>query len=778
MSNATRRQTLFASAAAGMLPLAAKAAQAPNQTGFQAFPLAQVRLKPSIFLTAMETNQKYLLSLNPDRLLHNFRVHAGLPAKGEKYGGWESAGIAGHSLGHYHSAVALMYAQTGKAEFKQRALYITLELAACQAAYGDGYAGATTAWRNNKEVDGKVVYEELRKGNIDTSAGLNGGWVPIYTYHKVMAGALDTYSYCQDQASLKVAIGLCDYLGKVFEALNDDQVQKILSIEHGGIAESYAELHAITGDQRWLDLAERTRHRAIVDPLIAGRDELAGKHANTQIPKIIGLARTYERKPNPDYARASLFFWETVVKDHSYAIGGNSEFEHFGEPRKLAARLGQQTCECCNSYNMLKLTRHLYGWSGDARYFDFFERAHLNHILSQQEPETGMFTYFSPLASGFPRVHSTPTDAFWCCVGTGMENYAKLGDSIYWRSGNRLLVNLFYPSSLTWPEKGAQFDMETAFPYDETVTFKVTKARAAVDVSLRIPAWCKAPALQINGKAQAFTPRQGYADLKVKAGDIVTLRLPMTTYSEAMPDDANLVAFFNGPLVLAADLGPANKPWEGYDPIVIGTDAQQILSKTGKAQNFSFSGNSRPEALKLRPYMEQHTNRTAVYFRRFTADDWAKEEPAFVANAKARADILKRTVDVMRFGEQQPEVDHNFSSTPNTGDSGNLTVRTRMLNKGFIQFDMATAPGPLVLQVSYDGAARDKSIDILVDGQPIVTETLAGERTAALNVRQYALPETLTKGKSKITVRFDIKSDQWTSVFEARIFKVKSGEQA
>jgi DUF1680 family protein len=773
MTGLSRRTALKAGAAVGAAGLPAPPlARATDSAGkLTSFPLSQVRLKPSRFLTAQETNQRYLLSLEPDRLLHNFRAGAGLTPKGAVYGGWESLGIAGHSLGHYLSAVSLMWAQTGQPEFKRHAAYIVEELAACQAANGDGYTGGTTVERDGKTVDGKVVYEEIRAGKIDTSGGLNGGWVPIYTYHKVLAGALDAHALCDDPKALVVAIGLADYLGRMFEALDTQQVQTVLRIEHGGIVESFAELHARTGQPRWLDLARRVQHEDIVRPLAEGRDDLAGKHANTQIPKLIGEARLYETGGDAGAAKAALFFWETVVHDHSYVIGGNSEFEHFGKPRLLSTRLGQQTCECCNSYNMLKLSRRLYAWSGESRYFDFYERAHLNHILSQQDPDTGMFTYFSPLASGYARGHSTPTDSFWCCVGTGMENFSKLGDSVFWRDGERVLVNLYYPSTLDWAERGLKLEIDTDFPYDDQVTLTVTKARAATSVSLRVPGWCASPSVKINGRAHAVTTRDGYMELTLRAGDRVNLTLPMSVRAEAMPDDPNLIAFLNGPLVLAADLGPAEQPWDSFDPVVVGAAAAPSLTPAGGPQRFALTDHGRPRNLALRPYLEQHHNRTAVYFRRLTPAQWAQAEPRLVAEAKARADIRDRTVDTIRFGEQQPEIDHNLKASPGMQDTGNLTVRSRVLNKGYIAFDMATAPGPLTLQVTYDGSARGKSFTILVEGQDVARETLPGERTSTLNVKTYDLPQSLTDGRSKVTVRFEMTANQWTAVFEARMFR-------
>ncbi|CAM3243797.1 glycoside hydrolase family 127 protein [Asticcacaulis taihuensis] len=778
----SRRATLASAAGLATTGLAGKAlAQAEAQVGTQVtaitpFPLSAVRLKPSLFLTSIEANQRYLLSLDPDRFLHNFRLYAGLEPKGTLYGGWEARGIAGHSLGHYQSALSLMYAQTGKPEFRERARYITRELALVQGRNGDGYAGGTNVDRDGKTVDGKVIFEEIRRGDIRTQGfDLNGGWVPIYTYHKVLAGTLDAHHYCNDPASLEVALGLADYFGRIIEGLTDAQVQEILRAEHGGINECFAELYARTGNRRWLTLAERIRHRAVLDPLAEGRDELAGKHANTQIPKVIGLSRIYEVAPSgehrQDCAKAALFFWETVTKDHSYVIGGNSEYEHFGEPRKLSRRLGQQTCEACNSYNMLKLTRHLYGWSGDARYFDFYERAHLNHIMSQQDPQTGMFTYFTPLASGYGRVHSSPENDFWCCVGSGMESHSKHGESIWWRKGSRVLVNLYYASTLDWAEKGVRLDMDTEFPLKEAVTLRVSQARSPFELALRVPSWCAAPKLTVNGKAMAVSPKDGYLVLtSLKAGDVVGLTLPMAVHAETMPDDDRLVAFLNGPLVLAADLGPSDKPWEGFDPAVVADSNEGVLMRAG--ETFSLGDSGQPQNLTIRPFYGQHHNRTAVYFRRFTPVEWPQAEAGYRAAAAEKTDILRRTVDSIRLGEQQPETDHAFEGTPNTAAITHIAERGRLINKGYFQFELAVRPGPLDLHVSYNGSDHDKDFNILVDGQLLAHETLPGEATVARTVKTYPLPDLA--GKDRITVRFEAAADQWMTVYECRVIVRKT----
>ncbi|MDT7535667.1 glycoside hydrolase family 127 protein [Sphingobium sp. SA2] len=765
----TRRAMLGAGVALGTMPSFAWAARGAS-SGATPFPLSQVRLKPSIFLTSVQAKQRYLLSLDADRLLHNFHAGAGLPTKGDVYGGWESRGIAGHSLGHYLSALSLIYAQTGDAPFRDRAAYIVRELKAIQAKQGDGYAGGTTVERDGKTVDGKIVYEELRKSDIrSTGFSLNEGWVPLYTYHKVIAGALDAHHHAGIKDGLSVAIGLGDYLGTIVEGLSDAQVQDILRTEHGGLTESYAELYKRTGNRRWLTLSERMRHHAIVDPLLAGRDELAGKHANTQIPKIVGEARLHELTGNADQAKVAQFFWATVTNDHSYVIGGNSDHEHFGLPRQLAQRLDQQTCEACNSYNMLRLTRHLYGWNGDARYFDFYERSHLNHIMSQQDPKTGMFTYFTGLASGMARVHSNPTEDFWCCVGSGMESHSKHGESIYWKRDDAIAINLYYASTLNAPD--AQLDMDTAFPLDDKVRIAVTKAPKKL--ALRVPGWCATPVLQVNGKT-AGVREDGYLMLTgLKAGDQIILSLPMSVRVEAMPDDAKLIAFLSGPLVLAGDMGPRERSWEGVDPALVTDQSVPALVTAGGLHQYRLGEQGKPGDLTLRPFFAQHDNRTAVYFRRFDTAEWQTERVAWESTAKARADLAARTIDVIRLGEQQPEVDHGFADSGGSEAVSHVADRSRIVNKGFFEFDLAVAPGPLALQITYSGGQRDKDFRILVDGKQLARERLTGAVTSARNVQTYALPADTARGQSKIRVRFEADAWQGVEVYSASTIRAQ-----
>ena len=752
----------------GASALAAGIAMAPASVRAQAdpvrvrpFPLDSVRLKPSIHADAVAANSRYLLELEPGRLLHNFHAGAGLPVQGDLYGGWEARGIAGHTLGHYLTACSLAYAQTGEGALRHRVETTVAELARIQAAHGDGYVGGTTVERDGEIIDGKIVFEEVRRGDIRTGGfDINGGWVPLYPWHKVHAGLIDAVRHGGTPAAMPVMLGMADYLATILEGLDDDQMQRLLAAEYGGLNDSYAETYALTGDRRWLALAERIRDRAVLDPLTEGRNILPGLHANTQIPKIIGLARLHELTGEAHYASAARFFHRTVVQDHTYVIGGNSDREHFGPPGQLSPFITDRTCEACNTYNMLKLTRHLYGWEPKAGWFDFYERAHLNHIMAHQHPETGMFVYFTPLTSGTKRTYSTPFDSLWCCVGSGMESHAKHGDSIYWRDDRTLFVNLFIPSSLDWRERGVRVEMDTRYPFSEQVRLTVAEARQEpFDLAVRLPGWCEGPSLRVNGEPARIDRRNGYAVLSRtwRAGDVVDLTLPMSVRVEATPDDPRMVAFVNGPVVLAADLGPADETHDGMAPALVADSADGVLQSTGASlHQFRMPGAS-PEPLTMGPFFNKYDRRAAVYFPLFTAAQWAQEESAFLASQRERAALEARTIDVIHLGEMQPERDHDFRSNHSdllsfAGRSG----RQAWWGVGnYIEFDMAVRPGPVTLRALYWGEEINKHFAVIVEGERIAVERRATPPEQAFVHVDYAIPETLTQGRDRVTVRFE-----------------------
>ncbi|RAK57021.1 glycoside hydrolase family 127 protein [Phenylobacterium deserti] len=780
LDNWSRRAVLLGGAA---LSLGAPSAfAAPVALRAEPFPLSAVRLKPSPWADAVAANRRYLLALEPDRLLHNFRAGAGLAPKAPAYGGWEARGIAGHSLGHYLSALSLMHAQTGDAECKTRAAYIVGELAACQAAHGDGYVGGTTVERDGKIVDGKVIYEEIRRGDVrGTPFDLNGGWVPLYTWHKVHQGLLEAHALCGDARALQVAVGLSDYLVGVLSPRSDAEIQEILACEHGGLNEVFAETWRRTGKPAYLQLAQRLHHDAVLNPLEQGRDELKGKHANTQIPKVIGLAALHEITGEPRYGRAARFFWTEVTSKHSYVIGGNSEREHFGAPGELASRLTDRTCEACNTYNMMKLTRRLYAWEPNAAWFDWYERAHLNHILAHQRPSDGMFAYMTPMRAGSARVFSTPDDSFWCCVGSGMESHAKHGESVWWRNRETLFVNLFIPSTLDWAETGARWSLDTDYPASGRITLTAQRAgRTPSELALRLPAWSPNPRLTVNGRSVPVQGRDGYAVVRRtwRDGDTVTLDLQMPLRAETTPDDPNITAFLSGPVVLAADLGSAETPLDQPSPALVAAGALAALQPVAGQPHVFRAADARPGPLTFRPFFSQWDRRTAVYLPRFTEARWRAEAAAFTAEqAKARA-IEARTVDVMHPGEMQPERDHEFRANhADVTTNGGRSARQAWWGQGnWMEWTMAARPDqPMELQVLYWGEERDKNFDILVDGRKLATERRAdGAPEPAFVVRTYPIPREWTQGRDRLRVRFETRGSDAT-VYECRTLVAEAG---
>jgi len=783
----TRREWLVGASALVLSGNTVAAALAPASELLSAhaepLPLKDVRLLPSPFAKALEANHRYLLSLDPDRLLHNFRTGAGLPAKGSAYGGWESDTIAGHTLGHYLSALALLYAQTGDEEARRRADYIVAELAACQKARGNGYvAGLLRKRKDGTLVDGEEIFGEIAKGDIRSGGfDLNGAWSPLYNVHKTFAGLFDAQDHCGNSQALEVAIGLGGYFQRAFAGLSDDQMQAVLGCEYGGLNESYAELFARTKDRQWLAMAERIHDRRVLDPLEKRQDNLANLHANTQIPKLIGLARLHELTGQDAPATAARFFWETVTQHHSYVIGGNADREYFFAPNAISQHLTEQTCEHCNSYNMLKLTRQLYSWSPDASLFDYYERTHFNHVLAAHDPATGMFTYMTPLMSGIKRDFSSPTNDFWCCVGTGMESHAKHGDSIYWQGKDALLVNLFIPSRAHWAAKGADVELRTAYPDDGKVnlTLSSLKRAATFAIALRVPRWAGSATLSVNGKPVEPERTGGYAVIQRRwqQGDVVSMTLPMELRTESTPDDPDTIAILRGPLVLAADLGSAAEPLASASaPALVGANILAAFQPiAGRPAMYRTAGIGRPADMQFGPFYSAYDRRSAVYFKRFTEAGWEKEKVAFAAEQARLADLAARSVDVMHLGEMQPERDHALASDI----SYPVVYRGRngrdARSGGFFEFKMKVKPGPLMLEATYWGDERKRAFDILVDGQKIATQELEALKPGQFIDIDYPVPETLTRGKNSVTIRFQPHTGHTAGpVFGVRLFTPKA----
>jgi DUF1680 family protein len=602
------------------------------------FPLTQVRLLDGPFKQAMELDKKYLLSLNPDRLLSWYRKEAGLQPNAPVYGGWESTGLAGHTLGHYLSACSLMYQASGDERFQDRVKYIVSQLAECQEANGNGYVAAIP--------DGKEVFGKVARGQINTQDfGLNGGWSPWYTLHKELAGLIDANQLCGNAQALLVATNLANWVDATTMNLTDAQWQKMLVCEYGGMNEALANLYGLTDNPRYLELAKKFYDHAVLGPLATGQDDLDGKHSNTQIPKIIGLARLYELTGDERYADTAGFFWEMVAQHRSFVIGGNGDNEHFFPEDSFAEHISPATAETCCTYNMLKLTRHLFEWQPDAVKMDFYERALYNDILASQEPKKGMFVYLMPLKPGHFKTYSTPENSFWCCVGTGMENQARYGDTIYFHDDRSLYLNLFIPSEISWPDKNLVVRQETKFPEKDTtrLDFKCEKP-VGFALKIRWPGWADTLAVRVNGKKQEISGQpESYVsiDREWHDGDRVEIRLPMKLHTEPLPGTTNIVALLYGPIVLAGKLGTEGVPDQYANdqrafvktpdpaaPVFVG-DTQSLLTHikpTGEPLTFRTKNLGRPHDVTLVPFYELYYERYSVYWSVVSPEDW-RENP-------------------------------------------------------------------------------------------------------------------------------------------------------
>lgn len=739
----------------------------------QPITLQQIRLLDSPFKHAMQMNARYLLALEPDRLLHRFRLYAGLSPKAPAYGGWESMGVSGHTLGHYLSACSLQYAASGEEAYRKRVEYIVGELVLCQQKHGNGYVSAIP--------QGDRIFKEISEGNIRAQAfDLNGCWVPWYTMHKLFAGLVDAYIHCQNEQALIVAKHLADWTERVTARLTDEQWQTMLACEHGGMNESLANLYALTGEERYLQLARRFYHRAVLDPLARGEDCLPGLHANTQIPKVIGVARLYELTGERRYRRIAEFFWERVVKHHSYVIGGHSDHEYFGAPDKLAGRLSTNTCETCNTYNMLKLTRHLFSWEPKADYIDFYERALYNHILASQDPQSGMVCYYVSLKPGHYKTYSTPYDAFWCCVGTGIENHTKYGDTVFFSDENGLYVNLFIPSELEWKEKGMTVRLETRLPVEDTVRLTIsTKSAAESSLYIRQPAWCAGQMrVKVNGRpALVQLSDAGYAVLchRWKDGDRVELALPQSLRIETMPDDPNLIALLRGPVVLAGVLGSQNTPQPRVPVLVTQGKPPQVWTRLlrGNPPTYRTHGVGRPNDVRLIPFYQVHHQRYTVYWRVVTEAEWQRLEAAYQEEQRRLKELEVRTVDEVHIGDDASEREHNLQGEATS--SGDFTdKRWRHAVNGWFSYDLKVLPDQQVeLLCTYWGSdTGNRQFDILVDGVKIAEQTLNNDRPGEFFDVIYRIPKELTRGKQKVTVRWQARPGHIAGgVFGVRVLK-------
>jgi DUF1680 family protein len=761
----------------------------------ESFPLSSVRLLESPFKAAQQTDMKYILSLDANRLLAPYFKEAGLETKAINYPNWENTGLDGHIGGHYLSALSEMYAATANQQIKERLDYMLDGLEKCQQKNGNGYIGGVPG--------SKALWEEIAKGKIDAgSFSLNKKWVPWYNIHKVYAGLVDAYKLTANEKAKKMLIQLSDWCLTLTAKLSDDQIQQMLRSEHGGMNEIFADVAVITGDKKYLVLAQKFSHKEILNPLLENKDALNGIHANTQIPKVIGFMRVAEVSGDKNWANAANFFWKTVVDNRTISIGGNSVREHFNPDIDFSSMLeSREGPETCNSYNMLKLTKHLFLANPSSKYMDYYERTTYNHILSSQHPDGG-FVYFTPIRPRHYRVYSEAQHSFWCCVGSGLENHGKYGELIYAHDKQNLYVNLFIPSTLNWKEKGITLTQNTKFPFEEQSSIKLTlKVPQTFAIKFRYPSWVEDGKMKItvNNKEISLTKDlNSYVsiDRKWKTGDVISVVLPMQNKTEQLPDKSDWVSFLHGPIVLAAvtdttDLkgliaddsrmghiaSGAIYPIEDA-PLLVSNNADLAASLKSVANKpFTFSASDiiyqeKYKNLQLVPFFQIHDARYMIYWPYTTKEKLPEIQKAMKDREEAQMKLEAITLDVVTAGEQQPESDHNFKGEKT--DTGMFKERHYRNGQGFFSYDLKNnlLEGHK-LRITYFGADKNRNFDVFVNDVLVATINMDGSEGNQFIDKIVELPAVILNAKPKILqVQFKAKPNSTiTGIYEVRLLR-------
>lgn len=727
------------------------------------FPLAQVRLLESPFKAAQDRDLAYLMSLQPERLLAPFLREAGLEPESSPYGNWESSGLDGHIGGHYLTALSLAFASTGEQKYRTRLDQVIGQLYAAQKANGNGYLGGVPG--------GDTMWQRVAKGEIEADLfSLNQKWVPWYNLHKTYAGLRDAYLLGGNAQALEMLKKLGEWTLSLTQQLSESQIQAMLYTEHGGMNEVFADYYTITGNKKYLALAYAFSEKRILNPLLRHEDALSGLHANTQIPKAVGFARIAQANDDRELRDAAVFFWNTVVKERSVAIGGNSTREHFHDKHDFSSMIDEvQGPETCNTYNMLKLTALLYEMGGEREFVEFYERALYNHILSSQHPDTGGLVYFTPMRPQHYRVYSQVDTAMWCCVGSGLENHLKYGEFIYAQQGDALFVNLFIPSRLEWTEKNVILRQENRIP-DEERTRLVFEKGGNLTLNIRIPGWTEGvPEVRINGKRVEVSSSDGYVTItrEWRDGDTVTIELPMQTRVEQLPDGSPYFAVLHGPVVLSAPVDP--RPNENlqffaddsrmghvasgalcptYDAPMFVTENRDIVEKfkrvPGDKLRFEapeLIGNTLAP-LELVPFFRVHDTRYMLYWQLTSKSELKAIKSAQKADETARMKLAEQTVDWVAVGQQQPEAEHDFKGKGT--EAGVHRGRHWRHASGWFSYALTNPNGEaqqLRLTLSKEDSGR--RFKILLNGYVIDTYTTKHYDAPGFYQLNYPIPETI-----------------------------------
>ena len=765
------------------------------------FPLGDITLLDGPLKHARDLNVQVLLKYDCDRMLAPYRKEAGLQPRKPSYPNWD--GLDGHVGGHYLSALSIN-AATGNEECRKRMEYMISELQLVLDANNQRHE----AWCHNYiggVPNSAKMWTAFSKGDFGPYFGT---WAPFYNIHKMYAGLRDAWLYCGNEQAKNLFLKFCDWAVDITRDLNDEQMEKMLGNEHGGMNEVLADAYAITGEQKYLDCARRFSHRMLLVPLENGKDCLDNMHANTQIPKVIGYQRIAELAHDVQYHNASEYFWEIVTRQRSLAFGGNSRREHFPTKENCIDYINDiDGPESCNTYNMLKLTEDLNRVKPNGMYGDFYETAMFNHILSAQHPQHGGYVYFTPARPRHYRNYSAPNEAMWCCVGTGMEDHGKYGQFVWTHDkgvkaeNDALYVNLFVASELNWKDRKMVIRQQTAFPYAESSVVEVAKGKGTFILKVRKPSWCENFTVKGVGFDADSYEENGFVCMKRKwkKGDQVKISMPMHAYIKPMINVPQYVAIMYGPILLGMKTGTEDMRGLIADdsrfgqyaggkklaldeaPILLPKHlddiAKDLKPVPGKPLHFKLA--TRMENAidgELQPFFEIHDSRYMMYWLALGENDYKAYMQKLADEEKARQALEARTVDKVNPGEQQPETDHNMEAdVTERGNTEGVFFRDARDGHFFSYLMQTKGETNLSLQLKFWGQDewRTSEFDIYVNDKLLCSVNNSHRwRTTQFKTVDYAIPSEFVKGKKEIRVKFVAhKGKQVGQIYGVRLVK-------
>ena len=765
------------------------------------FPLGDITLLDGPLKHARDLNVQVLLKYDCDRMLAPYRKEAGLQPRKPSYPNWD--GLDGHVGGHYLTALAIN-AATGNEECRKRMEYMISELQLVLDANNQRHE----AWCHNYiggVPNSAKMWTAFSKGDFGPYFGT---WAPFYNIHKMYAGLRDAWLYCGNEQAKNLFLKFCDWAVDITRDLNDEQMERMLGNEHGGMNEVLADAYAITGEQKYMDCARRFSHRMLLVPLENGKDCLDNMHANTQIPKVIGYQRIAELAHDMQYHNASEYFWEIVTRQRSLAFGGNSRREHFPTKENCIDYINDiDGPESCNTYNMLKLTEDLNRVKPNGMYGDFYETAMFNHILSAQHPQHGGYVYFTPARPRHYRNYSAPNKAMWCCVGTGMEDHGKYGQFVWTHDkgvkaeNDALYVNLFVASELNWKDRKMVIRQQTAFPYAETSVVEVAKGKGTFILKVRKPSWCDDFTVKGVGFDADSYEENGFVCIKRKwkKGDQVKISMPMHAYIKPMVNVPQYVAIMYGPIMLGMKTGNEDMRSLIADdsrfgqyaggkklaldkaPILLPKHLDDIAKDLkpipGKPLHFKLATHME-NAIEgeLQPFFEIHDSRYMMYWLALGENDYKAYMQKLADEEKARQALENRTVDKVSPGEQQPETDHRMETdNSEKGNTEGVFFRDAKDGHYFSYLMQTKGETDLSLQLKFWGQDewRTSEFDIYIDDRLMTSVNNSHRwRTTQFKTVDYAIPSELVKGKKEVRVKFVAhKGKQVGQIYGVRLVK-------